>query len=143
VTTSSRLSTAIHILTLLAFEDGQPVTSDYIAGSVNTNPVVIRRLLRRLAEAGLVQSTPGSAGGSRLAREARAITLRDVYAAVEGGGLFGEHTQQPNPKCPVGREVVHLLGSRFAAAEEAATDALARSTIADLVRGVKNGPRRH
>jgi len=141
VTTSSRFATAVHILTLLAFQGEEPATSEFIAGSVNTNPVVIRRLLRKLAEAGLVQSTPGSAGGSRLARDPRKITLRDVYAAVESVGLFGEHSQQPNPKCPVGREVVQLLAPRFAAAEDAATASLGRSTIADLVRGVKNGRR--
>jgi len=140
--TSSRFSTAIHILTLLAFEDGTAVTSDYIAGSVNTNPVVIRRLLRKLAEAGFVHSTPGSAGGSRLARDARSITLRDVYDAVESGGLFGEHSQQPNPKCPVGHDVVRLLETRFEAAEASAMATLRKSTIADLVREVKNGRRR-
>ena len=136
MTRSSRFATAVHILTLLAVED-EARTSEYVAGSVNTNPVVIRRLLRMLAEAGLVSSSPGSAGGSRLARSASKITLLDAYAAVESGGLFGEHSQQPNPKCPVGRNIVELLAPRMEAAEKAAAASLKKTTIADLIAEVK------
>lgn len=133
MTGSSRFSTAVHILALLALEAGRPVTSDYVASSVNTNPVVIRRLLRKLAEAGLVSSTPGSAGGSRLARDPRKITLLDAYSAVESGQLFGEHSQRPNPNCPVGRHIVDILAPRIEAAESAAAAALRKTTIADLI----------
>jgi Rrf2 family protein len=138
---SSRFATAVHILTLLAHEAEQAVTSDYIAGSVNTNPVVIRRLLARLAEAGLVSSTPGSAGGSRLARDPRRITLRDVFDAVETPALFGRHSQQPNPKCAVGREVVNILAPRLSGAEDAALASLAKTTIASLLQEVKRRER--
>jgi Rrf2 family protein len=135
---SSRFSTAVHILTLLAMEEGRAVTSDYVASSVNTNPVVIRRLLRKLADAGLVHSIPGSTGGSRLAREANRITLRDAFAAVESGQLFGGHSQEPNPKCPVGRHIEEVLAPRVAAAEIAAGDALRKTTIADLIDDVRH-----
>jgi DNA-binding IscR family transcriptional regulator len=108
---------------------------------VNTNPVVIRRLLARLAEAGLVSSTPGMAGGSRLARDPRRITLRDVFDAVETPSLFGRHSQQPNPKCPVGREVAGILGPRIAGAEEAALASLSKTTIAGLLQEVKKRER--
>lgn len=137
MTRSSRFATAVHILTLLASENDEPLTSDYVAGSVNTNPVVIRRLLSALAAAGLVTSSPGGAGGSRLARDAKKITLLDAYNAVESGELFGTHSQQPNPKCPVGRNIVELLATRFAAAEAAAATSLKKTTIADLVGEVK------
>jgi Rrf2 family protein len=133
MTRSSRFATATHILTLLASAGDEPLTSDFIAGSVNTNPVVIRRLLGVLVKAGLVRSTPGGAGGSRLARDPRKITLRDVYAAVESAGLFGAHSQQPNPKCPVGRNIVELLARRVTAAEAAAAASLRKTTVADLV----------
>ena len=114
MTGSSRFSTAVHILALLALESDRPLTSEYVASSVNTNPVVIRRLLRKLADAGLVASTPGSTGGSRLARDSRRITLQDVFSAVESGELFGEHSQQPNAKCPVGKHRRHSSGARSA-----------------------------
>lgn len=134
---SSRFATAVHVLTLLATQPNESLTSDYIAGSVNTNPVVIRRLLRRLADAGLVVSTAGTTGGTRLARDPKRITLRDAFAAVENGQLFGEHSQQPNPKCPVGAQIVEILAPRIAAAQDAAIASLGRTTIAQLLREVK------
>jgi Rrf2 family protein len=137
VTTSSRFTTAIHILTLLGHENDQAVTSDYIAGSVNTNPVVIRRLLRALADAGLVTSVPGASGGSRLARQPKEITLLDVYSAVEDEELFGRHAQQPNAKCPVGSRIAGVLAPRFDEAARALQQSLARTTIASLLNEVK------
>lgn len=133
MTRSSRFATAVHILTLLAGAEDEPLTSEYVAGSVNTNPVVIRRLLGALVKAGLVTSSPGGTGGSRLAKDARKITLLDVFDAVESRDLFGTHSQQPNPKCPVGRNIVELLAGRIDAAESAAAASLRKSTIADLV----------
>jgi Rrf2 family protein len=138
--TSSRFTTAVHILTLLGHERGEAVTSDYIAGSVNTNPVVIRRLLRALADAGLVTSVPGTSGGSRLARAADDITLLDVYSAVEDEQLFGRHAQQPNAKCPVGNRIADLLAPRFDEAAQALRKSLARTTIASLLDEVKRTP---
>ena len=140
--TSSRFATAIHILTLLAHESDEAVTSDYIAGSVNTNPVVIRRLLRTLADAGLVASVPGTSGGSRLARAAEDITLLDVYSAVEDEQLFGRHTQQPNPKCPVGSRIAELLTPRFDEATHALMQSLGGTTIASLLEYLKHAPAR-
>jgi Rrf2 family protein len=140
--TSSRFTTAIHILTLLAYENEQAVTSDYIAGSVNTNPVVIRRLLRALADAGLVTSVPGTSGGSRLAKGAEEITLLDVYSAVEDEQLFGRHAQQPNAKCPVGSRIGDLLAPRFDDAAHALRQSLGRTTIASLLEDVKRAPAR-
>ncbi len=75
VTPNSRLSVAVHILALLALNKGQPLTSDYIARSVNTNPVVIRRLLGRLRRIGLVRSQGGIGGGWDLVRGADLISL--------------------------------------------------------------------
>lgn len=142
MTQSSRFATAVHILTLLAGEHEEPLTSDYIAGSVNTNPVVIRRLLGLLAKAGLVHTAPGGAGGSRLGRDARRVTLADVYEVVEAeGALYGKHSRQPNPKCPVGRNIVELLDRRLSDAESAASASLRKTTIADLVHEVKKKQR--
>ena len=95
--TSSRFAVAVHVLTLLAWAGDEPLKSDYIAGSVNTNPVVIRRILCALAHAGLVTSQTGAAGGTRLARKAAEITLTEVYRAVEPRAIFALHRRPRMP----------------------------------------------
>jgi Rrf2 family protein len=132
---NSRFSVGVHILTLLESEGGGPLSSEYIASSVNTNPVVIRRLLGVLARAGLVVSQPGSGGGSRLARPAASVTLRDVYDAIEDPDLFALH-EGPNPKCPVGRHINAALTAHLQEASRAMRGALHEVTIAAMVRSV-------
>jgi Rrf2 family protein len=133
---NSRFAVAVHILTLVAEGRGAPVTSEYIAGSVNTNPSLVRRLLTQLTRAGLTTSQLGVGGGALLARPAEQITLRDVYRAVAEGELFGLHREQPNPLCPVGRNIQGMLETRFSAATEALEASLDRTTLADLSQEV-------
>jgi DNA-binding IscR family transcriptional regulator len=83
--TSTRFAVAIHILTLLAQDQRGPATSEAIAGSVKTNPVVIRRVLARLRNQGLVESQPGSGGGGGLLRAPSAITQREINRAIDAG----------------------------------------------------------
>src|SRR5713226_5719206 len=99
--TSSRFAVAVHILSLMAWSDDEPLKSEQVAESVNTNPVVIRRMLCDLAQNKLVVSQMGSMGGSRLARKPEEITLLDVCRAVESGSVFSLHRQHPNRRCPV------------------------------------------
>lgn len=134
--TSSRFAVAVHILTLLAQGGGDPVTSEYIAGSVNTNPSLVRRLLLALQKAGLTTSQLGTGGGALLARPADGITLLDVYRAVEEGEVFGMHREQPNPQCPVGRNIQAELRTRFDSATRQMESELARTTIAQMLAGV-------
>ena len=113
------------------------MTSEYIAGSVNTNPVVVRRILSMLARAGLVITQEGAGGGVRLAKPAKAIDLRAVYRAVESASIFALHPQQPNPACPVGRTIQSALEPTLDAAEETMLESLGRTTVADVVRRVR------
>ena len=136
MTTSSRFTVAIHILTLLAFTGPEPCTSEYIAGSVNTNPVVIRRLLARLREVGLVASQGGPGGGWQLRRDPAAITLAEVFRAVEPSELFPLHAAEPNPRCPVGRNIQQALEATFRDARSALERDLERTTVAGLVARV-------
>ncbi len=137
MSSSSRFAVATHMLTLLAQNSNEPATSEYIADSVNTNPVVIRRLLGALRTAQLVTSQGGNGGGWRLVRLPEAITLRDVYCAVEDDALFPLHHRPPNPNCPVGRHIQDALVGHFAAAAQAMEVELARTTIADMLREVR------
>jgi Rrf2 family protein len=132
---NSRMAVAVHVLTLLAQHVGSElITSEYIAGSVNTNPVVVRRLLASLRAAKLVTSQGGPGGGWVLARDPRAITLRDVFIAMAEGSLFPLHTNEPNPKCPVGRSIQKAVVPHFQSAQAALEDDLARTTIADVLK---------
>ena len=130
---NSRFAVAVHIMTVLAAGGGEPVTSEYIAGSVNTNPSLVRRLLATLSRAGLTTSQLGTGGGARLARAADRITLRDVYRAVDEGGVFGLHRDGPNAACPIGRAIQGALEEQFEAATSALEAQLAKSTIADML----------
>jgi Rrf2 family protein len=134
---STRFTVAIHILTLLAYDSSERMTSEYIAGSVNTNAVVIRRLLSLLRAAKLVKSNGGPGGGWQLLRSARGITLRDVYRAVEGEPLFPMHSNTPNPSCPVGGKIQHALADHYESARLALEKQLEITTIADLLGDVK------
>ena len=134
---SSRFSVGVHILTLLATTPaGEVLTSDRMAGSVNTNPVVIRRILGQLKKAGLVE-VRAAAGGTYLRRLPAAITLLEVYYAVEvvEGRLFSMH-DNPNPKCLVGRNIQAALDETLVRAQAALEQELAGVTLAQVVAGV-------
>jgi Rrf2 family protein len=137
VNVSTRFTVALHILTLLASSPNQALTSAYIAGSVNTNPVVIRRLLGLLRRAGFVSSQGGAGGGWKLARAAEFITLASVRRAVNESSPFSLHSQPPNPACPVGRNIQGALLGIYGEAERALEDRLARTTVHELLRSVE------
>jgi Rrf2 family protein len=129
---NSRLAIAVHVLTFLALAGDGPTTSEYIAGSVNTNPVVVRRILSTLRQAGLVRAQPGIGGGSSLARPATEITLADVYRATEERDLFALHAHAPNPNCACGGNIQPVLRGVFGAAESAVQDVLSAITVAQM-----------
>ena len=135
--TSSRLAVAVHTLATLALHKGEPVRSEVIAKSASTNPAVIRRLLSMLNAAGLSQSQLGQGGGSLLARPPEAISLLDVYKAVENEQLFALHRTEPSDACTVGKHIQHVLQGPFTRAGEAMEGELANVSIADIVRDIQ------
>ncbi len=134
--TSSRFAFAVHVLTLLAQQEGVPLSSEYIAGSVNTNPALIRRLTSMLAAAGITTSQLGAGGGALLAREPGSITLLEVYRAIDDGQLFALHREAPNPDCLVGRHIQGVLTVYIDDAQRAMEASLARRTVADVMADV-------
>ena len=127
---------AVHILAVLAYRDGAGVNSTSLARSVNTNAVVIRRLLSDLRRAGLVCTQRGVAGGARLCSPPREITLERIYHAVNEGARFSHHPHPPNPRCPVGCNIENVLSEVFSSAQTALEQALARRTLADVLENV-------
>ncbi|MEU1788103.1 Rrf2 family transcriptional regulator [Streptomyces sparsogenes] len=143
---SSRSAVAIHALAMLAHRRGGSLTSAEIADSLDSNPVLVRRILGRLRDTHLVRSTEGRGGGWSLARNPRDITLYDAYAAVEGGQIFSRHTHPPSGACEVGRNIGDLLDAEFQNAERALEQQLGRTTIAGLLQQIlasDNEPKDH
>lgn len=131
---SSRFSIAVHILSLLAIAKDAHGTSEWIAGSVNTNPVTIRRILGQLKKAGLVNVRAGT-GGAYLLKGLDEISLLDVFRAVdvvEEGQLFHLH-EQPNPDCPVGANIQAVLQLIFTRAQNVMEQFLADITVDEVV----------
>jgi Rrf2 family protein len=137
MSTSSRFAVAVHVLTLMAWADDEPLKSEYVAESVNTNPVVIRRMLCELAESKLVVSQTGAMGGSKLARQPEQITLLDIYQAVESPGVFSLHRHPPNRHCPVGVNIGTVLNQVLDEVDSAVERVLANITIKDVVSRLK------
>ncbi|MGW3245455.1 Rrf2 family transcriptional regulator [Streptomyces sp. NPDC001070] len=135
---NSRMTIAVHVLTWMSLDrqNNEVATSERIAGSVNTNPVVIRRCLGDLRRAGLVESRRGAGAGWVLAREPAEITLLEVYLAVEGGGLFGMHSTPPNSECSVGFGIQPALQRVYSGLESQMQQELSQTTIAGVLRDV-------
>ncbi|HEX8889069.1 MAG TPA: Rrf2 family transcriptional regulator [Pyrinomonadaceae bacterium] len=134
---SSRFAIAVHVLTLMAERGDVPLKSDMVACSVNTNPVVIRRIVCSLQRARIVTSQTGATGGSKLARAPREITLLEIYRAVEGGRLLSLHRQRPDPHCSVGMNIEDVLSVILREAEEAFEQVLAKITVEKVLRAVR------
>jgi Rrf2 family protein len=133
MSTSSRFAVAVHVLTLMAWADEETLKSEQVAESVNTNAVVIRRILCELAESQLVVSQSGAMGGSKLAREPEQITLLDIYQAVESPGVFSLHRHPPSRHCPVGVNIGTVLNEVLDEVDAAVAGVLGNITVKDVV----------
>ncbi len=132
-----RFAMAVHVLTVLAYKDGDPVSSGLLSASVNTNPVIIRRLLLELQAAKLVETRKGRRAGSRLSRSAARINLAEVHRAVSSCEAFAFPRKKPNEHCPVGRGIRTVLKQVCLSAQEALERDLARTTLADVLQRIK------
>ena len=136
---SSRFTIAVHVLICIeAFKNDHKVTSDFLASSVNVNPVVIRRLLQQLKKADLITVKRGS-GGADIEKPLEEITLLDVYNAVEcveKGELFHFH-ENPNQLCPVGKNIHTLLDIRLEEIQKAMEKEMKSVSIQDIIQDAK------
>ena len=136
---SSRFTVALHIFTCVdTFGDKYKITSDFLAESINTNPVIIRKILTQLKNAGLITVARGT-GGISPTRPLKEITFYDVYEAIEpleNGDLFNFHAS-PNPNCPVGRNIHTLLDDKLKAIQLAMENEMKKYTVDDLRSGIR------
>jgi Rrf2 family protein len=136
---NTRFAVAVHLLVALAFHGDEGCTSEELARSVTTNPVVVRRLLGVLTKAGLVSGRGGRSGGYSLARKPERITLEQVFRAVEPAGVLALHENPTNQACVVSCEIKGLLGSVFADAQKALEARLKKTSVADLLADARSG----
>lgn len=137
---SSRFTLAVHILTCIKiFGENTKVTSDFLASSTNVNPVIVRKILGQLKKANIVDVARGS-GGAVLAKPEGEITFLDIYKAVDcvgNGELFHFH-ENPNPLCPVGRNIHAVLDDRLIKVQQAMEKELASVTLKDVLDDTQN-----
>lgn len=133
---NSRFAIAIHTLGVLAVVGESPVSSEMIAGSVDTNPVVIRRIIKKLEKFGIVEVRMGTGGGSRLTRSPSEISLAQIYAALEEEVLFQSPALAEEHGCPVGKAVRPVLTRIFSDVEEKLLVWLEDVTLMDVMDSV-------
>jgi Rrf2 family protein len=134
---NSRFAISLHILTLLAHEDGEWLSSEYIAGSININPVLVRKELSNLRQHGLVQSREGKNGGSCLARPANKILLSEIFEAIRSESALGTTKNDPNPACKIGRQINKHLDNLYQEVDDLLVQKLSKTTVAAFYREFK------
>ena len=135
---STKFTIAIHILAATDyFGKDYKVTSEFLAGSIGCNPVIVRNLMKQLREAGLIAVRRGP-GGIQITRPLDQITFYDIYEAVETNKekLFHFH-ESPNPCCPVGRNIHKALDGKLQAIQNQFEDNLRQYTVADVVEDLE------
>ena len=132
-----RFAFAVHVMAVLGLEKDHCCPSSQLAETVNTNPVVIRRILIELQEAGLISTLRGPHGGSVLRRKPERVTLREIRGAVEKNRVFGSHPNKPSRKCPVGKNINKVMERIADRAGRAIERELDKITLADVLREVR------
>ncbi len=129
---NGRFAIALHILVLLDKAQGELVSSEWLAGSININPAMVRKELISLRQHGFVQSKEGKNGGTSLAKKASDISLGAIYESVRQLSLLGHQKNTPNPQCPVGKNINTHLNNLYNDTERVLIDQLNKQSLADF-----------
>jgi Rrf2 family protein len=132
-----QFSIAVHILAGLACGCDDGVTSNHLAQSVNTSPSFLRRTLAKLSKAGLVETTTGKTGSCRLAKDAKSISLLDIYKAADAPKAFAIHGYSEQKTCFVSCHIKTALERALAKTQKALEASLAEISLARIVSDVK------
>ena len=136
---TSRFTIAVHIITAIDyFKDSKKVTSNFLAGSVGANPVIVRNVMGNLKEAGIIDISQGKSGIS-LAKRLDDITFYDIYRAVDSvsdEGLFHFH-ENPNTNCPVGRNIHKAVDEKLLKVQQAMEAEMKQITLSDVVEDTR------
>ena len=134
---NTRFSTALHIMTILGSKPEEWHTSEWLAASININPVVVRKEISVLREAGLVESRKGKDGGCRVAKNIKDISISDIYRAVKNSEILGRKNQNPNPKCEIGKEINQNLDILFSETDDLVVSFLKNKSLKNFIEKFK------
>lgn len=137
--TNVQFSVASHVMAALAANDGTGLRSSVLAGSVNADPSFVRRVVSKLAKAGLVVTTRGANGACRLARAPESITLLDIYRASEAPSAFALHAYPVCEGCRISRNFKDSMEYVLREAQDGLEQGLARQTLADVLATIAQG----
>ncbi|QHS56703.1 Rrf2 family transcriptional regulator [Mucilaginibacter sp. 14171R-50] len=130
---NGRFPIAMHIMTLLCKADGL-LSSDYMAGSINVNPALVRKELSNLNKHQMVTSREGKNGGYSLSKPAREISLASIYKAVKPNQVLGQAKNEPNPACPVGKQINEHLNGLDNEIEQTMMNKLGTTNLAEFCK---------
>ena len=133
---NTQFSIGVHVLAALANYETS-FTSEVLAGSVNANPVFVKRILVKLSKAKLVKTTVGKSGGYDLVRSPKSISLLDIYSAVNPPGAFAVHAYPKSKGCVVSCNIKEVMGEVLARTQKTLEGDLKRTTLADVVSEIR------
>jgi Rrf2 family protein len=134
---NTQFSIAVHVLAAIAHYEST-FTSAVLAGSVNANPVFVKRVLVKLSKAKLVKTTVGKSGGYDLARSPKSISLFDIYSAVNPPRVFAIHTYPKSKGCVVSSNIKEVMDEVLIGTQKAVENDLKRTTLADIVSKIRS-----
>lgn len=135
--TNTQFSIAVHVLVGIT-NQGCHVTSEELAGSVNANPIFVKRVLAKLSKAGLLNTTVGKSGGCSLSKPAKSISLWDIYCAVEAPKAFSIHTYPVVRQCEVSSNIKTVMEDVLEDAQLALENKLRKTTVANILDKIKS-----
>lgn len=135
---NTQFSIAVHLMVGLACRGGKDTTSSMLATSVNTSPSFVRRVLSKLSKAGLVETATGKAGACWLARDAKTISLLDIYQAVDAPKAFSIHDYDEQKVCVVSCHIKSALEKALKKTQHAMEVSLDNISLAEIVSDVKS-----
>lgn len=133
---NTQFSIAVHVLAAIAHHDGI-FTSEVLAGSVNANPVFVKRILVKLSKAKLAQTSVGKSGGYGLARNPKSISLFDIYSAVNPPNAFAIHAYPKTKECVVSCNIKEVMSDVLSRTQDAIRKDLKQTTLADVVSKIR------
>lgn len=135
--TNTQFSIAVHLMLALSYGGGQQATSGELAGSINTSPSFVRRILAKLSKAGLVSTTTGKSGSCLLAKRAEDISLLEIYKAVDAPQTFAIHHYPVQSHCRVSSNIEAVMQKVLERAQNSFEGSLGETTLAEVIVEIK------